>query len=324
MFCDIYRKSSLKKYTKKASEDKIDDSVEPFINDYFNSNRYYFESLLGERVSRKKNLSKNDLIILKEAYEKSHQIKNLELDLYWKRATYCWSLVAALITTCGLLFSIYLKPENVNDRNEGILIFIGAISIVGVTITIISSLISSSGEYWKKNWESHVSMLEPLFSGRIYSTHLVPGRYRHSISRLNKLLFYVVISCWIMIVELLIFIKLGSRDDLFYSSIFSLFLFFFLIIFIIYKFTASKNKDTEFLITGYRITVNKELKPLPYIIWKSISGIISELSVALFTLIILYLCIFIISKYGMKIIFPSPLELLEGIASDIKNVFNEK
>ncbi|MBA0215333.1 RipA family octameric membrane protein [Pectobacterium brasiliense] len=320
MFCDIYRKSSLKKYTKKASEDKIDDSVEPFINDYFNSNRDYFESLLGERVSRKKHLSKNDLIILKEAYEKSHQIRNLELDLYWKRATYCWTLIAALITICGLLFSTYFKSENVNDRDESILIFIGGISMVGVFVTIISSLIFRSGEYWKRNWESHVSMLEPLFSGRIYSTHIVPSRYRSSISKLNTSLFNIILCCWIVILGILIFIKYGNDRNLFITSFLSLFILFFLILLIISIVTISKNKDTKFLITGYTIIAQKKLKPSSQIL-KSTGNIVCQLSIALFTLLMLYSCAWVFFKYGMKINFPTFLELLKINFDEIKIIF---
>lgn len=54
--------------------------------------------------------------------------------------------------------------------SNALLGLVASVAILGVLITIISSKIIRGGEYWQKNWEYHVSLLEPLFSGRIYST----------------------------------------------------------------------------------------------------------------------------------------------------------
>ncbi|MFJ5438106.1 hypothetical protein ACIPT2_09570 [Pectobacterium brasiliense] len=191
-----------------------DNEVDPFINDYVNSHRDYFSALLGNRIVSKKTISKNDVTVLREAYDKAHQIRNLEVDLYWKRTTYCWTLIAALLTICGLLLSAYFKPDDLEKRDSTILIAIAAISALGVIITYICQLIAISGEYWKKNWEMHISMLEPLFSGKIYSTHLVSSRYRASIAKLNFILFFIIYSSWASILLLMIEINLPTENKI--------------------------------------------------------------------------------------------------------------
>ena len=83
---------------------------------------------------------------------------------------------------------------------------VASVAILGVLITIISSKIIRGGEYWQKNWEYHVSLLEPLFSGRIYSTLVNKKLKRHSISKLNSILYFLFLGVWLLLAEGIYFV----------------------------------------------------------------------------------------------------------------------
>ncbi|MCG5047647.1 hypothetical protein L2164_02940 [Pectobacterium brasiliense] len=290
----------------------LDNDVDPFITDYVNSHRNYFTALLGNRILSKNTLSKSDVTVLKEAYDKAHQIRNIEVDLYWKRATYCWTLVAALLTICGLLFSAYLKPDDLDKRDSTILIAIGAVSFLGVVITSLCQFMSVSGEYWKKNWETHISMLEPMFSGRLYSTHLVSSRYRSSIAKLNFLLFSVIQISWLAIIMLLITIKFQSKPEL---SILSIILFgaiYFILIILLTISTVSKNKPGHVFITDYNIIIHNKFKISEQLSKISIR-LLGKSLLAIVLLISLFLCTWIFFRFGLDFPFPTPIIFWEKL-----------
>ncbi|WP_180778544.1 RipA family octameric membrane protein [Pectobacterium aroidearum] len=284
----------------------IDNEVDPFINDYVNSHRDYFSALLGNRIVSKNTISKNDVTVLKEAYDKAHQIRNIEVDLYWKRATYCWTLVGALLTICGLLFSAYLKPDDLDKRDSTILIAIGAVSFIGVVITYLCQYMSVSGEYWKKNWETHISMLEPMFSGRLYSTHLVSSRYRSSIAKLNFLLFLVIQISWLIVIMSLITIKFKNEPNLISLSIFLFGIIHITLMILLTIATASKNKPIHVFITNYDIIIHGEFKVLEQVLVISIR-LLGKLALAIIFLIALHLCTWIFLRFGLNIPFTTPI-----------------
>ncbi|WP_147198906.1 hypothetical protein [Pantoea sp. CCBC3-3-1] len=188
----------------KNSSDPYEDSS---AQDYFKkpSANLYFKKLLG--CSDKLYLTNGDLEKLKESYDKAHDIRKFEIELYWKRTTYIWTLVAALITACAILAAAYYrvhdadpsKDRALSETRNFLLASLAGVSFFGVIITITSSFILKSGEYWQKNWEYHVSLLEPLFSGRLYSSLLDKNKSRYSIAGLNNFLYAIFLFLWIVI-----------------------------------------------------------------------------------------------------------------------------
>lgn len=188
----------------KNSDDPTDDT---FAKEYFkeHSVNLYIKKLLG--CSEKKYLTNGDIEKLKESYEKAHDIRKFEIDLYWKRTTYIWTLIAALFTACVLLAAAYyrvhdvepIKDKALSETRNFLLATLAGVSFFGVVITIASSFILKSGEYWQKNWEYHVNLLEPLFSGRLYATLLDRNTSRYSISGLNNFLYWVFLLLWLII-----------------------------------------------------------------------------------------------------------------------------
>lgn len=182
----------------KSSSDPFDDN---FVQEYFKnpSANLYLKKLLG--CNDKTFLTNADVDKLKESYDKAHDIRKFEIDLYWKRTTYVWTLISALIAISGALLAANFRISSSSTENKSLLILVGVIAIIGVFITIISSRILKSGEYWQKNWEYHVNMLEPLFSGRLYATLLSTNKVRHSITTLNHSLYYFFLGTWLLLAE---------------------------------------------------------------------------------------------------------------------------
>lgn len=193
----------------KASKPKnsCDPYEDSFAQNYFkeSSANLYLKNLLGSKD--KSYLTNGDLEKLKESYDKAHDIRKFEIELYWKRTTYIWTLVAALITACAILAAAYyrvhdadpLKDKALSETRNFLLASLAGVSFFGVIITITASFILKSGEYWQKNWEYHVSLLEPLFSGRLYSTLLDKNKNRYSIAGLNNFLYIIFLFLWIAI-----------------------------------------------------------------------------------------------------------------------------
>ncbi|NQE77080.1 hypothetical protein [Pantoea ananatis] len=55
---------------------------------YYNHQKEYIDRLLGVNNPLKLFLTTRDLSKLKEAYDKAHDIRKFEIELYWKRTTY--------------------------------------------------------------------------------------------------------------------------------------------------------------------------------------------------------------------------------------------
>ncbi|MGK2508972.1 RipA family octameric membrane protein, partial [Klebsiella pneumoniae] len=159
----VLKSSSTEKKLDKKNKDKI-------VQTYFQEKtaNLYIKKILND--PNKEFLTNRDLDALKESYDKAHDIRKFEIELYWKRTAYVWTLIASLITVTGVLLAAYYRLPPDSGGSNALLGLVASVAILGVLITIISSKIIRGGEYWQKNWEYHVSLLEPLFSGRIYST----------------------------------------------------------------------------------------------------------------------------------------------------------
>lgn len=257
-----------KSESKNSPNDPYDDT---FAQEYFKipANNYYIKKLLSS--PNKEHLTNSDIEKLREAYDKAHDIRKFEIDLYWKRTTYIWTLIAALIAICGVLATAYYKfydpdPEkdkSLSDIRYILLLIIAGIAFLGTMITLVSSLILRSGEYWQKNWEYHVNLLEPLFSGSLYGTLLDENPHwydkkpkRYSIAKLNTTLIGFFMLAWLIILEgvYVIFTKDLSSRDYFISAISFAFSMLF-IFFSIHALTIRKTKTTKLNLSQWKVEV---------------------------------------------------------------------
>lgn len=97
------------------------------------------------------------------------EIRKFEIDLYWKRAAYFWSLIAAS-------FAGYFTLQNAEPPRRSVSsIFI--IACIGLVLSLAWYLVNRGSKYWQENWERHVDILADGVIGPLYRTTLARGKW---------------------------------------------------------------------------------------------------------------------------------------------------
>jgi len=144
------------------------------------------------------NSSFPDGTVKEEALKQALDIRKFEIELYWKRATYFWSLIAAT-------FAGYFALSNSEDQLLPLLI-----SCIGLVLSVGWFQVNRGSKYWQSNWERHVDCLEDTITGPLYKTTINRSEYSiykfwegypYSVSRINQLisLFVALIWCGLVI-----------------------------------------------------------------------------------------------------------------------------
>ena len=139
------------------------------------------------------------------ALERAHVVRAFEIELYWKRATYFWTIIA-------VAFAGFFACENANND-------FGAsfVSSVGMVLGTAWYVVNRGGNAWHHNWEQHVDLLEDDVTGPLYKTLINRKKYRFwrltepfpfSPSRANALVSIFVMGAW-LILEFKAFIDLS-------------------------------------------------------------------------------------------------------------------
>ncbi|OZT17141.1 hypothetical protein [Serratia marcescens] len=114
---------------------------------------------------------KNDK--LKNAFEKISDIRKFEIDMYWKRATYFWTIIAVTFTG---YFALSVAKDLENKE-----IYLLLISSMGLVFTFAWYLANRGSKYWQENWENHLDLIEDEITGPLYKTILErPNKKTHS------------------------------------------------------------------------------------------------------------------------------------------------
>lgn len=130
------------------------------------------------------------------ALECALDIRKFEIDLYWKRTAYFWTLIAAAFAGYFVLVS--------NKKDEAILIFL--IGCIGLVLSTGWYLVNRGSKYWQENWERHVDALEDEVVGPLYKTTISKQKfpwlkifsgYRYSVSNINQIISLFVTALWI-------------------------------------------------------------------------------------------------------------------------------
>ncbi len=95
----------------------------------------------------------------KAALEHAIDIRRFEIELYWKRATYFWTLIAAAFAGYFLL-KAHGKDEEMRLA-----------SAIGLVLSTGWYLVNRGSKYWQENWERHVDLLEDEFMGPLIQDH---------------------------------------------------------------------------------------------------------------------------------------------------------
>ena len=118
--------------------------------------------------------------VIKAALTRAHEIRQFEIDLYWKRANYFWLLQAAVLTAFGVMLAAEDKAHKIPE------LLPLALSCLGFVSAFAGWLSARGSKFWQKNWEKHIDCLEDEFEGKLHKSVWVGSRgIAHSVSRVN-------------------------------------------------------------------------------------------------------------------------------------------
>ena len=142
----------------------------------------------------------------KKALERAHDIRKFEIDLYWKRATYFWTFIAA--TLAGFIL-IQTSSSLKNSIKADISVLLASF---GIVFSFGWYWVNCGSKFWQENWESHVDMLEDAIDGPLYKAvihrcrpsnckerfyHWLTGPAKISASQINQLISLFVTFMWL-------------------------------------------------------------------------------------------------------------------------------
>ncbi|WP_414163026.1 hypothetical protein ACMGGS_13150 [Superficieibacter sp. BNK-5] len=165
---------------------------------HFNDNIIYFSKLLLKDYNNPDAvLTLQDRERIKEAFEKTHHIREYEISLYWSRLNYLWTITAVLFAGWGVILNSMINPENGHTVNNLQYFTLFLISMFGVALTIVSRLITKAGKHWQQVWEYNLTRLEPFQSGNLYGLKFKNGnKIAPSISRSVSIFHIFLLFMW--------------------------------------------------------------------------------------------------------------------------------
>ncbi|MBC6720693.1 hypothetical protein [Treponema sp. Marseille-Q4130] len=114
-----------------------------------------------------------------EAYKRAHEIRQFEIELFWKRGTYYWAFILAAFTAHFALFN-FLFTEKYRPLSLSAVYNLPRLSLLALIITSLFCyffslcwvLMNKGSLFWQKTWEEKIYELEYKFSGNLYRTML--------------------------------------------------------------------------------------------------------------------------------------------------------
>jgi hypothetical protein len=144
-----------------------------------------------------------DKSILDGALDNALDIRKFEIELYWKRASYFWTLIAAAFAG----FFVILGATNIPEKK--FLAF--TVACVGFFFTFAWFQVNRGSKKWQENWENHVDLLEDAAIGPLYKTvlsrksgdglfeTLVTGPSNISVSKINQIVNLFTLVIWVVL-----------------------------------------------------------------------------------------------------------------------------
>ena len=97
-----------------------------------------------------------------KALDHALDIRKFEIELYWRRAAYFWTLIAAAFAG----YFVILGWQHMVEKR--LMAFI--VACIGFLFTFAWFQVNRGSKRWQENWESHVDMLEDSGNGSLYKT----------------------------------------------------------------------------------------------------------------------------------------------------------
>jgi len=139
-----------------------------------------------------------------KALEYALDIRKFEIELYWKRATYFWTFIAA--TLAG--YAVIQRISDEHSKGELSLLLV----CLGVIFSLAWYLVNRGSKFWQNNWERHVDMLEDVTIGPLYKIILseedpdknilrkiLTDAGTFSVTKINQILSFFVLMVWVLL-----------------------------------------------------------------------------------------------------------------------------
>jgi hypothetical protein len=142
----------------------------------------------------------------KAALDAALDVRKFEIQLYWTRATYFWTFIAAALAGYGAIQALD-NPQAKTDLSV-------LISCVGFVLSFCWYCANQGSKQWQENWENHVDLLEDEVTGPLYKTVLrrapksgrpervkdfVTGPRPFSVSKINQVISLYFCGIWGML-----------------------------------------------------------------------------------------------------------------------------
>ena len=136
-----------------------------------------------------------------KAFEKAHDIRKFEIELFWKLTTYFWAFIAASFAG---YFAI-LTSKSISFQEQ----YLFLIESIGFVFSLGWFFVNRASKHWQLNWEKVIDSLEDDITGPLMKNHInnhnsfwsLTLSYRFSVSRINQ-----IISCFITLIWFLLMI----------------------------------------------------------------------------------------------------------------------
>ena len=130
----------------------------------------------------------------KKALERAWLNRDFEIELYWKRASYFWTFIAAALVG----YITLITSSGFNDNLKSSFPQIEYIVIcLGLVFSIAWVLVNVGSKRWQINWENHIDVLEDEITGPIYK--VVNKARSYSVTKINLLISSFVSAIWFIL-----------------------------------------------------------------------------------------------------------------------------
>ena len=138
-----------------------------------------------------------------KALDRALDIRKFEIELYWKRAAYFWTLIAAAFAGYFVIFG----SEHMLHKET----MAFTVACVGFLVTFAWLQVNRGSKRWQENWENHVDMLEDAVTGPLYKTVLsrpfnpdlferwFTGPGNISVSKTNQIVSLFTLIIWLVL-----------------------------------------------------------------------------------------------------------------------------
>ena len=131
--------------------------------------------------------------------DRAHDIRKFEIGLYWRRATYFWTLIGAAFVA---FFVVQAADDLCPQKKQALSI---VVANLGLVFSVGWYLANRGSKFWQENWETQVDRLEqqeeaePLYRYFVQRTDkdcVSIGPEAYSVSKINESTSLYVAVVW--------------------------------------------------------------------------------------------------------------------------------